>query len=1078
MSLRDEIVRLEVELTSPKTQNELADKLKDAQIQSNNLRKELEALEKAMAVMVAQGKKETEQYKLMEKQQKSYRSALSDSNKEIKLYSAGMDKSNMSASQLRKRMLELQSTLNSMNKKADPATWSKLNQEYKETIQLYSKMRAGANETGAAWKAMGNIFAGFSLSNLAGKVLSGVKDIATGVANSTQDLSDYWAEMTTGMEHSYQSFLRTIATGDWSNLFSNMKEAYKLGKEIAKMLDELFERGNSYDISSAKVAAEIEQLYDTQKNVNLSLEERKLAGEKIIALTRKQAEVQTSIAEQELEAHKKNLDFITKMSDAEKEYFIENYNQNIENIRLAGELIEKEKELKKETNYVMAPDPNDKSKLSNREFYTEKGKLIKQEIDLLQKNFKAYEFAYDAMKKYNVANDESIKLYVDSLVKKVNITAESERSIRKVKAQDESFDKDIREKQKKDALEFTKNQKESLRVLEADLETSHQNRLTSLQKARLKENQTDAQYNVFANQEDAKYYAERIAGLEKFLATVKDKSLRADIQKKISEDHNRQLEAQRKFDQANIALVTESRDKQLKIVQDSYDKQRLVLEKKLAERKITQDQYNVLMFAVETTAADSRLKIQQCFQEDVASLEIQSGDLKAQAVEEANKAVMAADTNAAQKRGAQLEAFVNSTRDFKKSFGVLSPKEETNLQLRSLEIAYQAQKELQEAAGADTTELTRAYEQAKTNIILDAEKQRFSLRQQLGLASWTEEYDMEMANLQDLLDNKQISQEEYEKAVFNTKVAHAKKYFDYYSGLFSGAVSAIKDAELANIDTKYDAEIAAAEGNSEEIERLEQEKAQKKLDVEKKYADVQFGIKVAEITANTAVAIMTALAQLGPIAGGIAAGLMGATGLAQIAVANAEREKIKNMTLGGGASSGASQQRVVLPGKEEGGYMDVEREQDGKRFKAKKQNRAGYTDQPTVLTGEAGAEFVANTDAVANPSVKPVLDIIDLAQRSGSISSINLPAIVRVMGKESGGYISSRSSSGTSTETSPARNSPGIVGVDPEYLATMKDVRALLQYLKDNGVNAPIVLSELEKKQALVKKSISLGSRR
>ena len=80
--------------------------------------------------------------------------------------------------------------------------------------------------------------------------------------------------------------------------------------------------------------------------------------------------------------------------------------------------------------------------------------------------------------------------------------------------------------------------------------------------------------------------------------------------------------------------------------------------------------------------------------------------------------------------------------------------------------------------------------------------------------------------------------------------------------MFSGAVSALQEAELANIDAKYDAEIQRAGDNSEEVARLEKEKENKKLAVQKKYANVQFAIKVSEIIANTAVGIMQAFAQI------------------------------------------------------------------------------------------------------------------------------------------------------------------------------------------------------------------------
>ena len=123
------------------------------------------------------------------------------------------------------------------------------------------------------------------------------------------------------------------------------------------------------------------------------------------------------------------------------------------------------------------------------------------------------------------------------------------------------------------------------------------------------------------------------------------------------------------------------------------------------------------------------------------------------------------------------------------------------------------------------------------------------------------------------------------------RIAHLKAYYDYYSQLFSGAISALQEAELANIDAKYDAEIQRAGENSEEVARLEKEKENKKLAVQKKYANVNFAIKVSEIIANTAVSIMQAFAQLGPIAGAIAAAMLTATGAAQIATANAERKR-------------------------------------------------------------------------------------------------------------------------------------------------------------------------------------------
>ncbi len=101
-------------------------------------------------------------------------------------------------------------------------------------------------------------------------------------------------------------------------------------------------------------------------------------------------------------------------------------------------------------------------------------------------------------------------------------------------------------------------------------------------------------------------------------------------------------------------------------------------------------------------------------------------------------------------------------------------------------------------------------------------------------------------------------------------------------------------------------------------------------------------------------------------------------------------------------------------GKEEGGYIDVRREQDGKPFRAKyKPNHRGYTSGPTVITGENGMEFVANAKAAQNPTVRPFLDIIDRAQRQGTIETLNLAAVraEKYKGFADGGYVSPPSSS-------------------------------------------------------------------
>jgi hypothetical protein len=90
---------------------------------------------------------------------------------------------------------------------------------------------------------------------VAGGVMAGVWGVlksGEAVIKSSHALTDKFEEVTTGLSFAWDSLLRTIATGDWSNLFTNMTEATRVGMEYARTLDEIAERQASIDIVNAK----------------------------------------------------------------------------------------------------------------------------------------------------------------------------------------------------------------------------------------------------------------------------------------------------------------------------------------------------------------------------------------------------------------------------------------------------------------------------------------------------------------------------------------------------------------------------------------------------------------------------------------------------------------------------------------------------------------------------------------------------------------------------------------------------------------------------------------------------------
>lgn len=191
-------------------------------------------------------------------------------------------------------------------------------------------------------------------------------------------------------------------------------------------------------------------------------------------------------------------------------------------------------------------------------------------------------------------------------------------------------------------------------------------------------------------------------------------------------------------------------------------------------------------------------------------------------------------------------------------------------------------------------------------------------------------------------------------------------------------------AKKAALDKQLDAGKISQEQYNARVSQLDAELDAKKAEIENKQAKRQKAMSIVEAIINTAIGVTAAL-KAGPIIGPILAAIVGAMGAAQVAIIAAQ----------------------PLPGAEAGGYIDVVRSQDGKHFKAKDDpDHRGYVDQPTVITGESGREFVVSDEAVSNPTVKPILDVIDTAQQEGRIRQLDLTHyLVSMPGRAAGGSV-------------------------------------------------------------------------
>ncbi len=322
------------------------------------------------------------------------------------------------------------------------------------------------------------------------------------------------------------------------------------------------------------------------------------------------------------------------------------------------------------------------------------------------------------------------------------------------------------------------------------------------------------------------------------------------------------------------------------------------------------------------------------------------------------------------------------------------------------------------------------------DLLAMAKEARRELRPMEAIRS---DLDEELTALQEMLEKKLISEEDYHRrraqlsAKYGAKIAEtAASYLDKASTL----MDTIQSAAEARLEARMQAELTAAGDNAEKRGAIEANYEQQKLDLQKRFADVNMGIEIAKATAAGALAVMQAFAELGPVGGAIAAVLVGATTAAQVALIVAQRNAIKNMTVSGaGASAPQIGNRTVTPddGFSGGGYT-------------------GKAASDTTPVGVVHAnEWVAPAAMVrANPVTFATLEA---ARRSGNYRS----------------GLSGFADGGPTSGGLPA-------AADPADRQLMNDVRTLLQQLLDElPFHAYVVLSELNAKQeieARIKKTV------
>lgn len=559
---------------------------------------------------------------------------------------------------------------------------------------------------------------------------------------------------------------------------------------------------------------------------------------------------------------------------------------------------------------------------------------------------------------------------------------------------------------------------DSLDEATAAADDLHQKKLLDINL--LKGSISEADFAIKKNEELIRYCGD----LETALASLRektDKTHTATLDKITAEENKigqQVLAAQQAINKATAQKEQEGLDQRLAAHQAYYDTQEQTVKRELMNQQKTEGEAEVYLLAQKKAMHEAQLKELEDFKTKTENADYLGAEEKRKLLEKISADIRSMQSNVLTDTGKFSEKYRELVTDSTSAEGI---KNTFDLQRRNIEATYAV---MIKTVGEGSDQAVALEEEKQRRIAAlnyQYMEQQWQLKELTGL-SWADEYDRELAQLENYHRQGLVKEKDYQRKKLQLGVNNAKKYFDYYAQLSGSMFTAIQDAEIARSDAKYDVLIQQAKNNGEDTAALEEEKENKKLEIQKKYADVNFAIKVSQIIADTAVSIMKAFADLGPIGGAIAAAMLTATGVAQVVSAKAERDKIKNMQPGntaGTTQTAPAKAERVLSGYSEGGYTG-----DGGRYEV-----AGVVHR---------GEYVVPMPIMNNPRVVDAVGTIEAIRRN-KIYSAGLPAGIPSAGYADGGYTSAVPLADVTELSAAARELREAVGNIRAYVV-LKDI--------------------------------------
>lgn len=762
----------------------------EATARIEELRKKALDLREVMAKLAQEKGINSKEFKAAQKELMSVEKSITDISENTKKFEKILN--NLNGASLN----ELQSAARKLNqqvRRLKPGT-EEFVAASKKLKDVRTRMKEIEGQTKDTQKLFGGFFTKIGWAGLVAGALSLFKKFASDMIAQTQLVGDKWKFETAGWKAAYGSFVADLSSGrGWNEMVQRMKDAYKNGKLVAQMLDEIFERNNSMTLQESELNNEAEKQKKIYMDGTRSIQERIAAAEEYDRIQQQIADNRKQVAKEEYDAYKLQLQTRTELSDAELDAFIRDYNNNKDLIDQAKQYQAEYTEMERRVKGLYD------TMISGQGYGYE---LYKDQYDQAREAFDTFKASADQtvvywseiVNKYNLGNDDMVKNYVQARVKMVDADTNYERA------------------------------------------TQRSSRVT--------------------------------ANLRQQLAS----------------------EGQQAVNRAYQAEIKKSEEK--------YQALQLQAKQAYVDGTISELQYQNRLTEIQEAGLKDRLAI--------------------------------------------AERYKQSTIEFQSQLLDLSVKQKQQLEKLMTELQEEADKALLEAL--DTVEKEIAAEMDKIGDELSefvdqwkemCDRAEEIRREMNPVAALRDDMAAELAEVKELFDSNLLSEEDYQKKRAEIVRRYNREILDaqlepYQQGVenvqkylqqANSFMEALQEAASARLEARMQAELTAAGDNAEQREEIEAGYEQKKLDLQKRYANINMGIEIAKTIAAGALSVMQGFAELGPIAGAVFAALIAATTAAQVAVIVQQRNAIMNTSVDSSGKSAQVGQRVAT-GFSGGGFTE------------------------------------------------------------------------------------------------------------------------------------------------------------